>query len=318
MIPDLKMADFVPAPDRDAWLELRATGLGGSDIAAAAGLNPYKSPYALWVEKTMDLADEVENEAMEWGNRLEGVVIAKWGEEHPTLTVERNPLGVWRNGEHDFMLATPDAFAIDAGETVGLIEAKTAGVRSAHQWDDGIPDHYELQTRWYLACLGLPRAWVAVLIGGQKWRQFEIARDLGIETRMVELATDFWKLVANRTPPEVDGADSTTEALKQLFAADDGGTIELSTDTTALFEEARAARAAVKAAEARQAEADNQIKALLGDHAVATIDGRIACTWKTASKKALNQKALRAEMPEIAEKFMTTSSYRALNVKEMK
>lgn len=318
MIPDLKMADFVPAPDRAAWLQLRSTGLGGSDIAAAAGLNPYKSPYALWVEKTERLSDAVESEAMEWGNRLESVVLSKWAEQHPSLELSRPPLGVWRHVEHDFMLATPDAFALDAGEPVGLIEAKTAGLRSAHQWADGIPDHYELQTRWYLACLGLPRAWVAVLIGGQQWREFEIVRDLEIEERIVELASGFWQLVADRTPPEVDGTESTSDALKRLFATDDGGSIELPIDGAALLNEARAARQAVKDAEARQAAADNQIKALLGDHAVATIDGRVAATWKTFDKKSLDQKALRAALPDVAAQFTVESSYRTLSIKDMK
>lgn len=318
MIPDLKMADFVPAPDRAAWLQLRSSGLGGSDIAAAAGMNPYKSPYALWVEKTERLADAVENEAMEWGTRLESVVLAKWAEQHPSLELARPALGVWRHVEHDFMFASPDAFAVDAGEPVGLIEAKTAGLRSAHQWADGIPDHYELQTRWYLACLGLPRAWVAVLIGGQQWREFEIVRDLEIEERIVELASGFWQLVADRTPPEVDGTESTSDALKRLFATDDGGSIELPIDGAALLNEARAARQAVKDAEARQAAADNQIKALLGDHAVATIDGRVAATWKTFDKKSLDQKALRAALPDVAAQFTVESSYRTLSIKEMK
>ena len=37
---------------RDAWLVARRHSLGGSDAAAVMGLNPYKSPFALWAEKT--------------------------------------------------------------------------------------------------------------------------------------------------------------------------------------------------------------------------------------------------------------------------
>lgn len=32
------------------WEKLRSTTIGGSDAAAILGLNPYKSPYALWAE----------------------------------------------------------------------------------------------------------------------------------------------------------------------------------------------------------------------------------------------------------------------------
>lgn len=36
---------------RADWLEVRKTGIGGSDAAAAVGLNPYKSQLELWLEK---------------------------------------------------------------------------------------------------------------------------------------------------------------------------------------------------------------------------------------------------------------------------
>ena len=38
--------------ERDKWLAVRQSGIGGSDAAAAIGLNPYKSPLSLWMEKT--------------------------------------------------------------------------------------------------------------------------------------------------------------------------------------------------------------------------------------------------------------------------
>ena len=42
----------LPPPDEhDRWLEMRRTGFGGSDAAAALGLNRYSSPYKLFCEK---------------------------------------------------------------------------------------------------------------------------------------------------------------------------------------------------------------------------------------------------------------------------
>ena len=38
--------------ERADWLEVRKTGIGGSDAAAAVGLSPYKSQLELWMEKT--------------------------------------------------------------------------------------------------------------------------------------------------------------------------------------------------------------------------------------------------------------------------
>ena len=38
--------------DKAEWLSLRGNYIGGSDAGAVVGLNPYKSAYALWAEKT--------------------------------------------------------------------------------------------------------------------------------------------------------------------------------------------------------------------------------------------------------------------------
>lgn len=37
---------------REGWLEVRKSGIGGSDAGAAVGLSPYTSQLELWLEKT--------------------------------------------------------------------------------------------------------------------------------------------------------------------------------------------------------------------------------------------------------------------------
>lgn len=39
------------AEDHKKWLKTRDKGIGGSDAAVIMGLNPYKSPYQLWLER---------------------------------------------------------------------------------------------------------------------------------------------------------------------------------------------------------------------------------------------------------------------------
>lgn len=34
------------------WLQWRKRGIGGSDVAAIAGLSKYKSPVGVWLDKT--------------------------------------------------------------------------------------------------------------------------------------------------------------------------------------------------------------------------------------------------------------------------
>ena len=44
--------------DRDAWLKMRTQGIGGSDAGTIVGLNPWKSKYELWLEKTGQVVPE--------------------------------------------------------------------------------------------------------------------------------------------------------------------------------------------------------------------------------------------------------------------
>lgn len=58
----------------------RKTFIGGSDAATICGLNPWKTRYQLWQEKTgqAEPTDLSENERVYWGNVLEEVVATEW------------------------------------------------------------------------------------------------------------------------------------------------------------------------------------------------------------------------------------------------
>ena len=55
---------------RQDWLRERQKGIGGSDASAILGFNPWKSPFELYIEKTSDYVEEIDNEAIHWGNAL--------------------------------------------------------------------------------------------------------------------------------------------------------------------------------------------------------------------------------------------------------
>lgn len=52
----------------EQWLQVRKTGIGGSDAAVILGISPFKSPLELWNEKVKDIAESAEEtEAAYWG-----------------------------------------------------------------------------------------------------------------------------------------------------------------------------------------------------------------------------------------------------------
>lgn len=59
---------------RAAWLEGRRTGIGGSDVAAVLGLNPWKTPLDVWNDKLGLSEDKGMTEPAYWGTVLEDTV----------------------------------------------------------------------------------------------------------------------------------------------------------------------------------------------------------------------------------------------------
>ncbi|EOA2606900.1 lambda-exonuclease family protein, partial [Enterococcus hirae] len=86
------------------WLEDRKRGIGGSDVATVLGLNKYKSPYQLWLEKTgqIELKDS-ESEPAYWGNVLEEVVAKEFQERTGKKVRRRNQ--VFEHPLHPFLRA---------------------------------------------------------------------------------------------------------------------------------------------------------------------------------------------------------------------
>ena len=139
------------AEDHEKWLKTRDLGIGGSDAAGIMGMNSYKSPYQLWMEKTgqVEPPDLSGNQYVYWGTKNEAN-IADWFQEETGKKVKR--LGTLQSREYPFMLANVDRTVI--GENAGL-EIKTAGVSQYRKWkDDEIPDAYYCQCLHYMAVTG--------------------------------------------------------------------------------------------------------------------------------------------------------------------
>ena len=58
----------------EQWLEWRRKGIGGSDASIVCGINKYRSPIELWLDKTGQAVFEEAGEAAYWGTILEPVV----------------------------------------------------------------------------------------------------------------------------------------------------------------------------------------------------------------------------------------------------
>ena len=196
------------------WHELRNQGIGGSLVGTIAGLNKWESPYTAWAKYTGKISSEIsDNSAMEWGRRLEAVVLDKFADDHPELEVFRD-VGTWQNIERPYQIANPDGIVCDEHGNLAVIEIKTA--RFPDEWDNGVPLYYLTQVQWYLSCLGIQRAYVAVLIGGSDYREFEIEADNFQQWADIKLVEQFLTAVETDTAPDWDGSESTYQTVRTM------------------------------------------------------------------------------------------------------
>ena len=157
------------------WLQVRRSGIGGSDAAAALGLSKWKSPLELWEEKALGKSQsKQDSEPMRWGRLLEPVIREEFSRRTGfAVSVCRSML---RAPQWPWMQANLDGLIEIPGRGIGVFEVKTASAFKDSDWsgnDDShprCPDAYALQVAHYLAVTGLEYAVLCVLIGGNKLR----------------------------------------------------------------------------------------------------------------------------------------------------
>jgi len=145
---------------REAWLLERRKSIGGSDAGAILGLNPYRSPYALWAEKTGRLPEQEDTEAMRQGRDLEAYVADRFSEKSGKRVERYNYL--LRSSDAPHLHANIDRRVI--GEKSGL-ECKTASALNMKSYIGGqFPESYYVQCVAYLAVTGWERWYLAALV----------------------------------------------------------------------------------------------------------------------------------------------------------
>ncbi len=201
--------------DREEWLKVREGGIGGSEVATICGLNKWESAYTLWAKKMglIESPDLSDREPIEWGNRLESVIIDKFEDMHPELTLLRD-VGTYQNTQRPWQRANPDALYITPSGDYGVLEIKTAQFED--DWTDGVPRYYYTQVQWYLQTLGLGEATLAVLFHGNKYREFPILANPLEQDVNLERVQLFLEYMANGQAPDFDGADSTYETVRSM------------------------------------------------------------------------------------------------------
>ncbi|SCC95135.1 Phage-type endonuclease [Thiomonas sp. X19] len=296
------------ALSREDWLDVRKTGIGSSDAAAAVGLNPYQSQLELWLVKTgrdsnlpkVDPNDETS--PMYWGTLLEPIVAAHYVKR--TGNKVRRINAVLQHPTIPWMLANIDREVLGSTE-VAILECKTAGIHGARLWRDGVPEYVQLQVQHQLAVTGKAAADVAVLLGGQELQVHRIPRDEALMAHLLQLEAQFWAYVETDTPPPADGSDSAGQALQALFPQDSGATADFTGDAqlNGVFSDWLAVRVKLEQLEAQESQCKQTLQQSMGEATKAEFEAG-AVTWKKSKDSlTLDTAALLKVQPELLSQY---------------
>lgn len=303
--------------DHEKWLQVRKTGIGGSDAACIVGMNPWKGPYELWLEKTgqKEPEDISGRDSVHFGTILESIVAREF-EKRTGKSVRK--CGTVRSKERSFLHANVDRMV--EHEDAGL-ECKTCSAFKAREWEDNkVPDAYYVQCQHYMLVTGKPVWYIACLIGGQHYVWKPIERNEEDIKALLEAEEIFWGHVEDRTPPAVDGSESCSQSLAERFHGGSSDIITLSGDMELAVRGIRQLEEQKKDLEQELNRLKNEVKASMGDVETAVFGddregGRV--TWKpTAGRVTVDAKRLKAELPEVFKKYSkTTKPSRVFRIK---
>ncbi|MCI9428391.1 MAG: endonuclease [Eubacterium sp.] len=297
--------------EREEWLALRKTGIGGSDAGTVCGINPYSSAMKLFYDKTGKEVEEQENEAMRQGHDLENYVVQRFTEA-TGLKVRRSNY-MYRNTEYPFMIADVDRLVV--GEDAGL-ECKTASAYQADKWKDGdIPLHYMLQCYHYMAVTGKRTWYIAAVILGKEFVYHRLEWDNELIESLIHAEKRFWEdYIIPRKMPNPDGSKICNEILNQYFhSAKDKSVVKL-----VGFDEKLDRRAEIiKQVDSLQQELtciEQEIKLFMQENERAFSE-KYRISWVNVKSIRLDTKLLKQEKPEIYKEYAKPSSSRKFQIR---
>lgn len=311
------------------WLQARRSGIGGSDIAAIVGASPYATAYDIYKAKMEAPDDSEESENSEWGRILEPVVAKKFVDR--TGLKVQNVNFLMRHPDHTWAIANIDRAIVNPeiagnvrfknGEltTDMILECKTASEYVGKDWGeeetDEVPDQYQCQGQWYMGVTNTLVCYMAVLIGGNKFRIYRIDRNQELIDYLFSEAESFWvnHVLAGVAPEPV-----TLENAKDKFRKCDPDTtidLDFDSDDIAIFDAYIELKAAEKELKAKLEEAQKNLICLMGHKERLAVEGEVVLTYKQSQSNRIDSKSLRAENPDIAAKHTKTTVGRTIRVK---
>ena len=297
----------------EEWLKYRKMGVTGTDASSICGLNPFKSAIQVFLDKTTDVIEDFDNEAMLQGRELEEYVAMRFCEA--TGKKVRRANAIFMNDEHSWMLADFDRLVV--GERAGL-ECKTVSAYSADKWANGaIPLHYQLQCQHYLAVSGYDCWYIAALILGKEFIVRKIERDEELIQNLITIEKRFWEQnVLAGIMPDPDGSKQAGELLAKYYPREKGKKVILSEQFSLQLKRREELAELIKKMETEKKTIEQSLVKYLGENeSTEAENSKFYVKWISYDTPRIDTDLLKSEAPEIYERYKKTSTVSRLTIK---
>lgn len=201
--------------DREEWLKNRFNGIGGSEISAVIGCNPYTDNITLWELKTgLREPDDISDKPfVKYGTEAEPLLRELFKLDFPEYTVGYIENNSFRNDKYPWAQASVDGWLMDEDGRRGILEIKTTEIlNSMHKekWNHQIPQNYYCQCLFYMAVLEADfcvlKAQLKTVFDGVPYLQtkhYFIERE-EVETEieyLMNAGAEFWGYVERKEKP---------------------------------------------------------------------------------------------------------------------
>ena len=319
----------------DQWLAWRKKGIGGSDVASALGLSPYRTARELYydkigIEPVLEGADK--SITFEIGHLLEDVV-AQIFSKKTGFSVFRDQT-MYQHPLYPFMLADVDRFIHLPDGKIGILECKTAHFDTQYLWANGaVPRHYELQVRHYMSVMNIDVAYIACLFSNSEadfvWRKIE--RDYEEEENTILQLEDFWNryVLSRNEPPLVEKPDLVLDALRRYYGPADRTSpkVTIAAEFVPVLERVLTLKAQKQALDSQSRKLDEQIKSayapiadILGSAcaAVCEEDGvHFEISFNPQYREGISKdklSQLKAQYPDVYDDYVQTTETRVFKL----
>jgi putative phage-type endonuclease len=302
LIPSDELSTVEEHRTEAEWLAVRRSAIGASEAPMLLGVSPYKSPMQLFAEKLEMVEPDASTDAMRWGQILEGPLAEHYAAKTGRRLHDPGRYTLRRSRAVPWMVATLDREIVSAPYEMldpatgtltryerplpAPLEIKTTAGYRFEDWNDEPPIHVLVQVQHQLAVTGWDWASVAVLLGGRTFRWYDVPRHEPFILKLIEAETVFYEQLRTKTMPTVDGSQATRDVLRALYPKEISGLVVNLPGEAAEWDTRRLeAIAEIRSWEGVKAEAENKLKAALGEAEIGVLpSGRTTYTYKASER----------------------------------